>query len=107
MESILKELEQNILKSDLLNEFQKQGLLSEIANIEDEYILNSMIVWLEKEDEFIIKFLKHILNDYKEMSVYELKTKLNYAYFQFIRNKELNERIIDFNDSDLILDFMT
>jgi hypothetical protein len=43
MESILKELEQNILKSHLLNKSQKQGLLSEIANIEDKDILNSII----------------------------------------------------------------
>jgi hypothetical protein len=90
----------------LLNKSQKQGLLSEIANIEDKDILNSIIFWLEKEDEFTIKFLKNILCDYKEMSVYELKTKLNHWYVQFIKNKELNERIIDFKDSDLILELM-
>ena len=104
MESILKELEEYITNSHLLDNNQKQDLLDEIKTIEDEDLLDLIKIRLEKENEFTIKYLKHIVKDYKEINVFELKTNLGNSYVKYIHSQEATSKQMDLKETDLMLD---
>lgn len=104
MESILKELEYYIWKSFLLNESQKHELLSEIVIINDIDKLNLIKSKLENEGKFTIKYFQHIIKDYREINIFELKTKLSNSYIKYLHNEETLNRKMDFYEASLILD---
>lgn len=103
MESILKELEYYIRKSFLLSESQKHELLSEIVTTYDIDRLNSIKNKLKNESEFTVKYLQHIIKDYREINVFELKSKLSNSYIKYLHNEENLNRQMDFDEANLIL----